>query len=226
MNNENKVEILGHYGGDLTHSLSAWTSTTRDLTQDKLERIPKLLEMLADNKHGTPFEKSCIHFLVTVDQASHIHLLKHRIGVSINGESARYKELQEDKFYLPKDWKNIKVSSHLLDFEYVMEESSDWKDVLEEYTKLGNFLYHKSLQDLTPVLGKARAKESARYFKTYNSQIDLDVMFNFRSFIHFYFLRSHGTAQLEIQNIANEMLKQIKNIEGNPFKHSLEAFGL
>ena len=51
--------------------------------------------MLASEGHHTPFEKSSLHFLVTVDQATHIHLLKHRIGVAINGESARYKELKE-----------------------------------------------------------------------------------------------------------------------------------
>ena len=74
------------------------------LTSDKLDRVPNLLNMLASEGHHTPFEKSQLHFLVTVDQATHIHLLKHRIAVSINGESARYKELKEDKTYLPEDW--------------------------------------------------------------------------------------------------------------------------
>lgn len=589
---QNKVEILGHYGGDLTHSLSAWTSTTRDLTDDKVKRIPKLLKMLADDKHGTPFEKSAIHFLITVEQPSHIHLLKHRIGVSINGEcltgdsvitfnntygtsnkklkktvkqlfdswnqgrkhqnteadkyynrkriknmnlrvldestnlfktshikdiwykgvqpvyeivlkngnrikctnnhsiwtgqgyktisdglcvgslvgcngisievdnkpwtfpsfyenafkytrkefskyknlkyelikkwgyifnvefkkdenkdfkkgnkpwnsgksgykidvknrkynplkgesshfwrggiteeraligswttsnsfkvhkkynftcqncgnssctlhahhiipvsiditkaydfdnlitvckechheihktveserdfakkvlspdfeikykewgnnkkrpsrklavhyspiisinyigekdtydievdgsnnnfvannivvhnSARYKELKEDKFYLPEDWNGIEFDDSKFN-KFTKEFTSGyetWKQLLERYSELGNELYHTSLEQITPILGKKRAKESARFFKTMNSQIDLDIMFNFRSFIHFYFLRSHDTAQKEIQNIAKEMLKQIKEIEGNPFKESLNAFGL
>ena len=102
----NSVELLGYYGSDLTHAQSAWTSTSRDLTQEKLGRVDKLLTMLASEGHHTPFEKSSLHFLVTVDQATHIHLLKHRIGVSINGESARYKELKEDKSMLPYDWSN------------------------------------------------------------------------------------------------------------------------
>ena len=223
--NNNKIELLGFYGNDQTHSLSAWTSTTRDLTPDKIERIPKLLEMLADNKHGTPFEKSAIHFLVTVEQPSHIHLLKHRIGVSINGESARYKELKDDKFYLPEDFKLIEVSNNNLRINESYS-ANNWYDLLNNISNLTNDLYHQCLEDSTPILGRKRAKESARYFKTMNSQLDLDIMFNFRSFIHFYFLRGVDTAQLEIQNIANEMLKQIKNIEGNPFKESLKAFGL
>ena len=85
----NKVELLGYYGSDQVHACSAWTSTSRNLSDEKIQRIPKLLKMLADAGHHTPFEKSSLHFLVDTDIASHIHLLKHRIGVSINGESAR-----------------------------------------------------------------------------------------------------------------------------------------
>jgi len=45
---DNRVELIGWYGGDETHALSAWTSTSRDLTQEKRERIPQLLAMLAE----------------------------------------------------------------------------------------------------------------------------------------------------------------------------------
>ena len=225
----NKVELIGVYGNDEIHACSAWTSTSRDITEEKRERIPKLLKMLADQGHHTPFEKSSLHFLVDTDVASHIHLLKHRIGVSINGESARYKELKEDKFYIPDDWKDITNSSYLEVFDsdigLYKPNEIEWSSVLEEYTKLGNDLYHQCLKDLEPVLGRKRAKESARFFKTYNSQIQADVMFNFRSFHHFLELRNKPDAQKEIRDIAATMLELVKNIEGNPFKYTLEAFG-
>jgi thymidylate synthase (FAD) len=204
----NTVELIGYYGSDKIHALSAWTSTSRDLTDSKIERIPQLLKMLADEGHHTPFEKSSLHFLVTVDQATHIHLLKHRIGVSINGESARYKELKEDKLYLPEDWKEM-----------------DWYNKLKDYTDEGNQLYHKCLEELTPILGRKRAKESARFFKTFNSQITMDVMFNWRSFYHFQKLRNDEHAQLEVRELAQQMLDLVKGIEGNPFKWTIEAFG-
>ena len=204
----NKVELLGHYGSDLIHAQSAWTSTSRDLTEEKIGRVDKLLTMLATEGHHTPFEKSYLHFLVTVDQATHIHLLKHRIGVSINGESARYKELKEDKMYLPYDWSN------------------SWLNKLEKYAEEGNKLYHEALEYFTPILGRKRAKESARFFKTFNSQITMDVMFNFRSFAHFQQLRNSEHAQREVQHLAQKMLEQVKNIEGNPFEKTIKAFGL
>ena len=205
---DNKVELLGYYGSDLIHAQSAWTSTSRDLTEEKLGRVDKLLTMLASEGHHTPFEKSGLHFLVTVDQATHIHLLKHRIGVSINGESARYKELKEDKMYIPYDWSNT------------------WKNKIEQYAEEGNKLYHECLEYFTPILGRKRAKESARYFKTFNSQITMDVMFNWRSFYHFQQLRNSDHAQREVMFLAQEMLDQVKNIEGNPFEKTIAAFGL
>ena len=204
----NKVELLGYYGDDLVHACSAWTSTSRELTSEKIERVPKLLTMLATEGHHTPFEKSSLHFLVTVDQATHIHLLKHRIGVSINGESARYKELKEDKTYLPTDW------------------PERWDTALRNFTNESNMLYHQCLDELTPILGRKRAKESARFFKTFNSQITMDIMFNWRSFAHFQQLRNSEHAQVEVQELAQQMLNLVKNIEGDPFKHTIEAFKL
>jgi flavin-dependent thymidylate synthase len=205
---KNKVELIGYYGNDLIHACSAWTSTSRELNENKIKRVGKLLDMLASNGHHTPFEKSSLHFLVDTDIASHIHLLKHRIGVSINGESARYKEIKEDKFLIPDDW------------------PTKWQEKLIEYSELGNKLYHEIIEDLEESLGRKRVKESARFFKAYNSQICADIMFNWRSFSHFLGLRNKPDAQKEIREIASTMLDLVKNIEGNPFEHTIKAFKL
>lgn len=230
---ENTVELIGYYGNDEIIACSAWTSTSRDLTEDKKERIPNLLNMLWSNGHETPFEKGMVHFLVDTEIASHIHFLKHRIS-SFNGESARYKELKEDKYYLPEDWKDVmrKGKSVTVFGDDIQLGEESWMDILEEYTKYGNMLYHECLEDLTPVLGRKRAKESARFFKTYNSQIQGDVSFNMRSFANFLKLRymdANGDreihAQKEIADIALTMLNLVRGIEGNPFEHTLKAWG-
>ena len=286
MNTNNTVELIGHYGSDELHACSAWTSTSREITDEKRNRIPQLLKMLAEAGHHTPFEKSSIHFLVDCDIASHIHLLKHRIGVSINAESARYKELKEDKYYIPEDWKGIKNKKWVTafcnyDYEHIEPNETTWSSILEQYTNIGNELYHQCIADLEPVLGRKRAKESARYkelkedkyivpddwddywqkklayytqqgnelyhqcvgeltdvlgrkrakesarfFKTYNSKITSDVMFNWRSFYHFQGLRNKPEAQKEIREIAQMMLDSVKMIPGNPFEHTIAAFGL
>ncbi len=211
----NKVELIGHYGSDFTHAQSGWSSTIREIDDAKKERIPAFLKSLAGNGHHTPFEKSSLHFLVTCDQTAHVHFLKHRIGVSINAESARYKELKEDKMYLPVDWVNHEHP--LVQF---------WHEVLKQTAEKSNRRYHQCLEDLTPILGRKRVKESARFFKLMNSQITMDVMFNFRSFAHFCKLRNAPDAQMEIREIAESMLNEVMHIEGNPFKETIKAFNL
>ena len=203
---KNKIELIGTYGSDEIMAMSAWTSTSRELTEEKVNRIPALLKMLADNNHETPFEKSSLHFLVTSEIASHLHAVKHRIGVSINCESARYKELKEDKYYIPEDW------------------SQEEQKLLQEHCEQSLTRYHESLARLTPVLGRKRAKESARFYLPYATQLTFDIMFNMRSFVHFQRLRNSEHAQVEIREISAEMLRLVK--ECGEFEHTLNAFKL
>lgn len=201
----NSVELQGTYGGDKTHALSAWTSTERDLIPEKITRIPDLLGFLAREGHHTPFEKSMIHVLIRCETASHIHILKHRIAVSVNGESARYKQLREPSFHSPEDW------------------PEDMQEALAEHCARSQALYEAALTKLEATHGRKRAKESARFFLPYANQLTLDVAFNFRSLMHFAGLRYKPDAQAEICLIAREILDLIR--ESGDFYHSLEAFG-
>lgn len=246
MNNQNSVELVDYMGSDKLHSLAAWASTFAEFDLDLPEDIENrvdvivnhilnngkrkrsmedLLSFLSENEHTSPFRFSSFVFACNTDIATHIQKLKHRVILEAeNGESARYKELKEDKFYLPEDW-NVPIKSNLLDMEYLKETNSTWSNILEEYSKMGNFLYHKALEDLTPVLGKKRAKETARYFKTYNSQINTLNKLSFDGVMQFYFKRHDKTyVQNEIADLAINMVNCIKNIPGNPFEYSLKAF--
>lgn len=202
----NKVELTGFYGGDESHALSAWTSTSRDLDEKKHARMGGLLNMLAKEGHHTPFEKSTLQFLITCDTASHIHILKHRVGVSVNGESARYKEHTEDKWLVPEDWPE--------------EEAAR----LDEFNREAFEKYHQTLERLVEGgMDRKRAKESARFYLPYSSQLILDVSFNFRSFMHFVGLRAKPDAQKEIRDIADEMIRLVR--ETGKFDLSLAGFG-
>ena len=204
--NCNTVELIGIYGSDQTIAQSAWTSTNRELTNEKISRIEKLINMLAKEGHHTPFEKSSLHFLCTVDVATQIQILKHRIGVSVNSESARYKELKDDKFYSPVDWTEEEKNKHVIFCEFCIKE------------------YHETLNRLiSQGISRNRAKESARFKLPYASQYVLDIMFNFRSFIHFQKLRNDEHSQLEIRELAETMLSLVK--EKHCFDISLNAFG-
>lgn len=202
----NNVELTGLFGDDVRMAQAAWTSTSRDLTPEKLSRVDKLLKMLADEEHHSPFEKSYIEFLVDAETASHIHIIKHRIGVSVGGESARYKELKADKYHLPTDWPS---------------QEQDWLEqhCLESFDK-----YHACLARLIAGgMPRKRAKESARFYLPYANSLCLSVSFNWRSFAHFQHLRNSDHAQFEIHEIAAQMLQLVR--ESNAFPLTLAAFG-
>lgn len=213
---KNEVILEGVYGGDLTHAQSAWTSTYRELTSEKFQRIDKLIDKLMVEKHHTPFEKSMLHFVIRTDIATHIHLLKHRIGVSVNGESARYKELGKragkedsaatDRFYVPSDWPaemRLELAQHAMNC----------------YDK-----YHDAINTLTEQgFKRKRAKESARFYLPYATQLRADVSFNFRSFMHFMILRDSKHAQKEVRWVAQEMRRLVEDHNDN-FKMTFSAF--
>lgn len=227
MNNQNKVELIGFYGGDKAIARAAWTSTQTDIdlktdAQIRDLLVNKLWNNGSGKAHKTPFERGIVEFNITCDQSAHVHLLKHRLA-NINGESARYKELKEDKFYLPEDWKGILATG--LTGKYLEKHNGkEWYDILKIHTEISNELYHAALKDIEVILGRKRAKESSRFFKTMNSQLTLSVMMNMSCFNNFVNLRNDDAAQREIAWIAQDMVKAVKAIPGDPFKFTMEAF--
>lgn len=195
-----RVELLEIAGSDEGIALSAWTSTSRDIDEDKRARVPALLNRLWADGHHTPFEKSYIRFLVRCDKATEIHILKHRVAVSVNGESARYKTLTEPTAHIPLDW------------------PEDLQRDLEAHFARSVDLYQRALGRLSDPNyhpgNRKRAKESARYFLPMCLQTTLDVSFNWRSFAHFLSLRASPHAQQEIQAIAREMLDLVQERGG------------
>jgi thymidylate synthase ThyX len=86
--------------------------------------------------------------------------------------------------------------------------------------------YHDALERFVEDgMSRKRAKESARFYLPYGNQITMDIMFNWRSFHHFLGLRMKPDAQREVRELSEKMLQIVRDIPGDPFKHTLEAFG-
>lgn len=206
-----KVSLLAIHGTDETVAAAAWASTgVTEITDEQRKRIPDLLTRLAagsdGNSHESPLEFVQLHFHVRCDIATHIHLLKHRT-ISVNTESARYKEFREDSFYIPDDW------------------PLELQDLLEHHCIESAALYHRVIKDLVAAgVTRQRAKESARYFLPYAKEVNQHVAFNLRSFMHFQKLRNAEHAQEEVQGIAQAMLVLVNRSGQVP--ETLKAFNM
>lgn len=207
------VELVTISGDDITIAAAAWYSTDQAVTESRRKRVPALLQTLAQGDppeglpHGVPFEHTLITFRVTSDISTHIHFIKHRIGVSVSAQSQRYMELREDLYYVPDDW----PAEMQVDFAATVEPLFD--------------AYHDFIKRLEAYgIDRKRAKESARLVLPYATQIHYLVTFNLLSFIHFQSLRNTDHAQDEIQLIAAEMLRLVK--ESGRFENALKAWNL
>lgn len=207
------VELVQIIGDDLTPAMAAWYSTRSELTDERIARLPPMLQMLALGDapehlpHTVPFEHTLLSFRVTSEISTHIHFLKHRIGTSISSQSMRYMTIKDYQFYVPGDWP-----------ESVQKYASEhMKDCFQLYLTL--------IEDLTAAgFSRKRVKESARLVLPYGTQIRYLVTFNLLSFIHFLRLRKTTHAQREIDLIATEMLSLVEKTERFPTSLSVWGF--
>lgn len=135
---------------------------------------------------------------------------------SANSISGRYVDFS-DKYYilnnLRKQSKSSKQGS-----EGVLERP-DLVEKIENHIELSKILY-KELCDA------GTAKEQARAILPLCLETQFIWTGSLLAYIHFWNLRLKSDTQEETRVLAKEMLDLVKNIEGNPFKHTIEAFGL
>ena len=169
--------------------------------------MPGLVHTLLREHHWSPFEHNLISFRITSNSVQ-IQMLKHRIGVSYNVESARYRTPAERQTAHPDDlcdeWQGLLLSA----------TESCWK------------LYHRLIEDHEELgLEKSRAKEIAKFFSANeHSGQEMFVTFNLRSFFHFQTLRNSRHAQKEIRDVAQKMWELVE--ESGQFRHAMEAYSL
>lgn len=203
---KNTVKLDSFYGNDLSIAMAAWTSTAAELTPERTARVREFVISLAQERHTVPFEHTYLNFQFHTDIATHIHVLKHRIGVSVSSQSFRWKE-QETDGYIPDDW-DIFAANELYKFQV---------EAFEKYHAMIDYLVSNGMT-------RKRAKESARYFLPYSTMLHYSVSMNFHSFAHFVGLRADQHAQMEIRELAKSMLHQV--YKTGAFRAAIEGWNL
>lgn len=203
---KNEAKLLEITGDDYAIAQAAWTSTTTRREDKTDEDVEKLISLLWSERHTTPFEHTFLKFHCIVDNATHIQILRHRAGTSFNVESARYKEYRKDKYHVPEDW------------------GHEFREELANHSEKSYAIYHNVIKRLEIAgYSRKRAKESARYFLPMSLQLEMIVSFNLHSFLHFLDLRLNEHSQLEIRDIAEDMLREVRTT--GRFQYALKAAG-
>lgn len=219
MHNQIKVELQETMGNDKSIAEMAWTSSYNlESKQTKTEQdVTKIVNMLAHLKHSVPFESVVFRFWMRIPIQTDRQIMTHRIQ-SASGMSGRYRTMPQDWLQMPEDIRHI-LSGYDIETQY------------NELCKAANEWYKSCLVTLKAEEKKGtivnqeykRLREFLRGVLPQNNMTERVSIINLRSFANFYKLRSASDAQPEIQIVANEMLRLIKEKNICPVAiHALE----
>lgn len=211
------VELLSSFGDDLMVVNVARVSYGK-VAEKFGERDTKLLQYLVDHKHTSPFRHPQLQFRIKCPIYVERQLFKHQVGWSANSISGRYVDFS-DTYYEIEQFRKQSISSKQGSAEDLSLEDNQYAQFIQSYVITSCKNAYKDLLDL------GVSKEQARTVLPLSLNTEFIWTGSFLAFIHLCNLRLKPDAQKETQDIVKLMLDQVKLIKGNPFDHSLTAFG-
>lgn len=178
------------------------------LDEDKRTALKKssdkdLLRYLYRHHHETPFEMIDLTWIVEAPLFVARQWFRHRMA-SYNEVSARYTEVNDEQFF---DMQNLRVQSKSSKQSSYGFANEDLQTRFEQFMNTEDkYTQYKALID------EGCAREQLRAGLPQNMMTRFMCKMNLRSFINFYTLRTHETAQEEIRNYANAMGDMIRYI--------------
>lgn len=171
------------------------------------EKDAALINYLMEHNHTSPFEQAVFKFRVYAPMVVYWQWVRHRTFhyQSVNSQSGRYMEFEEEAMYLPETWRRQAVKNkQASDGVIATVDTEEVYKALEEHQKRSFELYQKALE-------KGVAREQARLFLPafcmyYTWVISVDM----HNLFHFLKLRMADEAQWEIRQYANAMYEMVK----------------
>lgn len=191
---------------------------------DNLDKnnVEKYLGMLMDLGHESPIEH--VDFTFGVEGVSRVlshQLVRHRIGCSYSQQSQRYVKIDQFEYIIPPQIESIPEAKE----KYVKAMEADQKC----YNELFEILFDKNFNRLkSEGIDEKHARtqaekmsiEDARYVFPNACETKLVFTMNARALYNFFGLRCCNRAQWEIHELADEMLKMVKNAAPTLFKNA------
>ena len=185
------------------------------------EEVAKFVNTLVNMGHESPIEHVSFTFAIEGISRSCCHqIVRHRIA-SFSQQSQRYVKLDQFEYIIPPEIEKNEKAKEI--FIQSMNKCQ------EDYDKLVEILFEKHYQDLLDKgLNEKKAKsqaekmsiEDARYVFPNACETKMVVTMNARSLYNFFSKRCCERAQWEIRELANEMLKLLKEVAPVLFKNA------
>lgn len=178
------VELVKHSAADIDVVRAARVSTQGEASKEVSDKeMFGLINFLARERHGSPFEHSYFTFYVKAPIFVWREHMRHRIA-SYNEESGRYKELAPE-FYVPPADRKLQQIGKTGAYEFV-EGTDEQKAYVQVHTRLACERAYHSYQEM---LSAGVAREVARIALPVNIYSSAYVTMNARALMNFLSLR-------------------------------------
>ncbi len=206
------VELVKSSASDADVIWAARVSTAGETTLEKVgessERDAGLINYLARERHGSPFEHTSMTFFISAPIFVFREFMRHRIA-SYNEESGRYRELRP-VFYIPnKDRKLVQVGKTGA-YTFVDGTPEQLEITVNAIKDSCTFAY----ENYQKILASGVAREVARAVLPVTLYSSMYVTMNARALMNFLSLRTSSEVshfpsypQREIEMVAEKMEK-------------------
>lgn len=183
------AQLIKHSASDSDVLWAARVSTVGEQSLDEIDRDPNssrgLINYLMRDRHGSPFEHNSMTFLVEAPLFVAREFMRHRVGMSYNEESGRYRELRPI-FYVPGSERKLVQHGKPGKYEFVPGTDAQQRFVTREL----ELSYEEMYTSYRRLLGRDVANEVARMVLPVGIFTSFYVTCNARSLMHFLSLRT------------------------------------
>lgn len=214
-----KIELLSYYGNDEMITNVARVSYGKESSNYTEEQNNKLIKYLVNHQHTSPFRHPQLQFRIKCPIYVERQLFKHQVGISVNSISGRYVDFSDSYYKIPyEEWRKQSTSSKQGSEGYV-EDQEQCMDIQQDVITICKMAYER-------LLALGVSKEQARSVLPLSLETEFIWTGSLLAFFHMCNLRLKKDTQKETKDIVTSMLTLIKNIENDPFKHTINAFNL
>jgi thymidylate synthase (FAD) len=204
------VELIKASASDADVIWAARVSTAGEQSMDEIGEDPArsagLINYLARERHGSPFEHTSMTFFISAPIFVFREFMRHRIA-SYNEESGRYRELKP-VFYVPNQARNLIQIGKTGAYEFIPGTDEQFQITVDAMKDAYNVAY----DSYKKMLDAGIAREVARAVLPVATYSSMYVTMNARALMNFLSLRtsregSHFPSypQREIEMVAEKM---------------------